>query len=43
MYLETTDVGLLDKLKKMNFEIYFPRFVEGNFYFTNKQYPHHLI
>jgi len=43
MYLETTDVGLLDKLKKMNFEIYFPRFFEGKFYFTNKQYSHHVI
>ena len=43
MYLETKDKNLLNKLKKMNFEINFPKFVEGKYFFTDNQSSHHVI
>ena len=43
MYLETKDKNLLSKLKKMNFEINFPKFVEGKYFFTDNQSSHHVI
>jgi FkbM family methyltransferase len=43
MYLETENKSLLEKLKKKNFRIYFPKFKEGKFKFISKQYSHHVI
>ena len=40
MYLETLNDSLLGKLKKMNFNIYYPSFREGKFKFVNKQVSH---
>ena len=42
MYLETTNTILLNKLKK-EFNIFFPRFIEGNYEFLSKQYLHNVI
>ena len=33
MYLETTNEKLLKKLEKMNYKVYFPKFIEGNYKF----------
>ncbi len=38
MYLETENENLLNRLKKMNFEILFPFFREGKFKFSKKQH-----
>ena len=43
IYLETINMDLLNKLKKMNFKIFYPIFKEGKFKFINKQLLHHLI
>ena len=37
MYLETINIDLLNKLKKMNFKIFYPRFRGEKFKFINKQ------
>ncbi len=43
VYLETTQKNLIKYLKKKNFKILFPKFVEGNFEFTEKQNYHDVI
>ena len=43
MYLETMNTGLLNKLKKLNFKIFYPRFKEGKFEFSNKQESYDVI
>jgi len=43
MYLETEDQNLLNKLKKINFKVSFPKFIEGKYFFTEMQNSHHVI
>jgi FkbM family methyltransferase len=43
MYLETVNTDLLNKLKKLNFKIFYPIFKEGKFEFINKQVSHNVI
>ena len=43
MYLETEDQNLLNKLKKINFKVSFPQFIEGKYFFTEMQNSHHVI